>query len=83
MFADFAERRCSENGYWLDEQGQESDQGWTNFYFCFRKEITDTHDSIYNGTGRKMTQTYWIISFKVNLDVLQRSSKEIKTISSP
>ena len=55
FFSDFATRRCSENGFWLDESGAEkADPSWTNFNGCFTPEITKVLDGFYsNISGNK------------------------------
>ncbi len=48
LFTETAVRRCSENGFWLDENGQEAaDPSWTNFIGCFRPEITKVMEGFY------------------------------------
>ena len=39
-FSDSASRRCSEDGLWLDYEGNEDlGVGWTNFSQCFDPQV--------------------------------------------
>lgn len=43
-----AHRKCSENGFWLDGEGQESlDPSWTDFTGCFTPELTKVIEGFY------------------------------------
>lgn len=44
----FATRRCSGNGLWLDDVGKEGpDPSWTNFSACFTPELTKVIEGFY------------------------------------
>ena len=46
--SDFATRRCSERGLWLDDDGREGpDPSWTNFSACFTPELTKVIEGFY------------------------------------
>ena len=46
--SDFATRRCSGNGLWLDDVGKEGpDPSWTNFSACFTPELTKVIEGFY------------------------------------
>ena len=50
-FSETASRRCSEDGLWLDIEGNEHDIGWTNFTSCFDPRIWELIEQEGNKTG--------------------------------
>ena len=51
-FLGSASRRCSDDGLWIDYEGNESlDVGWTNFTSCFPPDIWTIIEKEGNKTG--------------------------------
>ena len=47
--SEFATRYCSENGFWLDEEGNEAhDPSWSDFRGCFAAELTKVIEGFYS-----------------------------------
>ena len=52
LFSESASRRCSEDGLWLDVEGNEHpDVGYTNFTSCFSPEFWKIIEEAGNKTG--------------------------------
>ena len=56
---EFATRRCSPNGFWLNEENIEGpDPSWTNFTGCFTVDVAKVLKSYFNDSSRM----YWFLS---------------------
>ena len=57
-FPDLATRKCSEDGFWIGEDGIESmDPSWTNFTGCFTADVAKVLDGFYGvNSSSKITK---------------------------
>ena len=56
---EFATRRCSPNGFWLNEENIEGpDPSWTNFTGCFTVDVAKVLKSYFNDSSCM----YWFLS---------------------
>jgi len=52
FFIELAFRQCSDNGFWIAQDGREAeDPSWTNFTDCFRSELHKVISDLSNSSG--------------------------------
>ena len=58
LLSEYAFRRCSENGYWLNQDGvpdtDPEGNGWTNFTSCFSAETLKVLENFYANISGKV-----------------------------
>jgi len=78
----YAERKCSEDGFWMAEDGEEAmDPSWTNFTGCFTADVAKVLDDFY-GTNSSSDKLYTIVHYTRIFEMVGYSISFVSIVAS-